>query len=182
MVSTQRPSDAPLSFRRASDESVRRRRVRLPPGGGATFPGPVTATLFSIKREYADAILDGSKRMEIRKTIPPVLEGDVCLLYVTAPTKRVVGAFECMGTIAGEPAYVRRQAVRLGVPGDAFDAYVSGARQAVGIRVGRVVRCAPFALPLPAPRSFMPVREDDPLTGVLALAAECLGQRLRCAP
>jgi predicted transcriptional regulator len=63
----------------------------------------------SIKRRYVDMIMDGAKRVEFRKTLLP--SGvDTVVLYVTSPTKRVVGQFS-----------VAKQ--RIDSPPDLWDAY-----------------------------------------------------------
>ena len=52
----------------------------------------MTDAVFSIKPYFADAILDGSKTMELRKVAPkrPV---ERAWIYATAPVMRIIGHF-----------------------------------------------------------------------------------------
>ena len=51
--------------------------------------------ILSIKPRFAEAILDGSKTIELRRSMPKHLnEGGLVLLYSTFPVKAIVGAFE----------------------------------------------------------------------------------------
>lgn len=67
----------------------------------ATATGRVA--LFSIRPQYADAILTGSKEVEFRRT---ALAADVShvVIYATTPVRKVVGAFEVAGVDAARPA------------------------------------------------------------------------------
>ena len=49
--------------------------------------------LMSIKPEYAELILSGVKKTEIRRTRVKALPGDVVLIYATLPRGQIVGYF-----------------------------------------------------------------------------------------
>ena len=49
--------------------------------------------LLSIRPRFADGILTGVKRVELRRRLPRVGSQDTVVIYVTAPTKAVVGFF-----------------------------------------------------------------------------------------
>ena len=49
--------------------------------------------LLSIKPKYASSILSGSKRVELRRSIPILNNGDCVVIYASSPKKSVVGYF-----------------------------------------------------------------------------------------
>ena len=55
------------------------------------------AVMLSIKPKWADLILKGKKKKEVRKTQPKRIEGRAfkVYLYVTGDTKKVIGECEC---------------------------------------------------------------------------------------
>lgn len=102
--------------------------------------------LLSIKPAYAQAILEGRKHVEFRRT---ALSPDVAhvVVYSTSPVQRVVGTFEVDG-VDNEPPDVLwdRYSDVGGIDRDAYDRYFSGCSSAYAIRVRR-----PITLPLPVP-------------------------------
>ena len=50
--------------------------------------------LLSIHPEHAKNIFDGIKTVELRRTRPRLSKCDQVLVYVSSPTKALVGAFE----------------------------------------------------------------------------------------
>ncbi|GAA2102817.1 ASCH domain-containing protein [Microlunatus panaciterrae] len=91
--------------------------------------------LFSIHPTYAEAILDGRKQVEFRRTRLPA---DVThmVIYATAPVQRVVGIVEVEETESSSP---RRVWAAFGTVGaiarKAFDSYYAGAATAHAIKV-----------------------------------------------
>ena len=61
-----------------------------------------------IHPRWALAILDGSKRWELRTKRPSVETGDVVVLYATSPLRAVVGSFKVGEIVSGEPDAVWR--------------------------------------------------------------------------
>lgn len=129
--------------------------------------------LMSIHPEYANLILDGSKRVEFRKRkIAPDIS--VVLIYATMPVAKVVGYFRIGGYDIGSPTQVwERNKGYAGISRDGFRNYYSGTRRAVGILIKEATRFAsPFpltdyTLPLRAPQSFSYLPADpDLLLGV----------------
>lgn len=53
----------------------------------------MTDLLLSIHPHYAEAILDGVKKLEFRRRFNPTAKNVWCYLYATAPIKRVIGKF-----------------------------------------------------------------------------------------
>jgi predicted transcriptional regulator len=62
--------------------------------------------VMSIKPKYAQAILDGTKKYEFRKTHPLYRVGKV-YIYETAPTKAIVGWFVLLGIEGGCIGYIK---------------------------------------------------------------------------
>lgn len=129
--------------------------------------------LFSIHKRHADAILDGSKTIELRKRLPrqPVSH---LLLYVTEPMARVVGVVEVDEVLHhGDRQFAAFWACfgwrATTTTMDEARAYFDDARDhehvGSGILLGKAVRFPP--LPLSAfgiqrpPQSFCYVRADE---------------------
>lgn len=108
--------------------------------------------LLSIKPAYAQAILDGRKHVEFRRT---PLSSDVAhvVVYSTSPVQRVIGTFEVDG-VDNEPPDVLwdRYSHVGGIDRDAYDRYFSGCTSAYAIKVRRPVT-------LPAPVLLAEVRQ-----------------------
>jgi len=94
------------------------------------------ALLISVKPQYAEKIFGGAKTVELRRTRPRLLRGDLVLIYVTSPVKALAGACEVVEVIEGTPealwGIVRAQA---GVSAEEFCDYYAGAAIAFGIRL-----------------------------------------------
>lgn len=89
----------------------------------------------SIRPQFADAILDGTKSVEFRKRR---LAPDVTtvLIYATMPTGQVVGAFEIAGYDIASPTQLwERHKEHAGIARAAYRDYYRGTRQAVGLLV-----------------------------------------------
>lgn len=101
--------------------------------------------LFSIRPAYAQAILDGTKHVEFRRT-PLSPEVAHVVVYSTSPVQQVVGTFDVEGVDNDSPAVLwDRYAHVGGITRDAYDAYFTGCESAYAIRVRRPV---PLATPL----------------------------------
>ena len=97
-----------------------------------------SVVLLPIHQEYAEAILSGRKRVELRKTRFGRHVSHV-LLYVTSPLRRIVGYFEVKGVSEAAPSALwRRYRHDVGVSKQAFDTYFGGNKRGVAIGVGRV--------------------------------------------
>jgi predicted transcriptional regulator len=106
--------------------------------------------LFSIHPGYAQAILDGTKQVEFRKTAPaPDIK--IALIYATAPVMKVVGYFEISEVVRATPrALWGRFGAVGGIGKDDYDTYYGEATQACGVGVARA-----HALPEPVPLSSL---------------------------
>lgn len=59
--------------------------------------------LFAVKPEFADALINGRKEFELRRTRPSLRAGDVVYVYSTSPVKAVIGSFLCGEIVEGSP-------------------------------------------------------------------------------
>lgn len=126
----------------------------------------------AIHPRYADAIMDGEKRVEFRKRR---LAEDIrtVLVYATAPVSRVIGSFTIDGIVEASPKAIWEEYGEVGVieQGDFFD-YYANTPSAVAIVVAEASRFEdPIALedmdPRPAvPQSFAYISADRVLSGV----------------
>jgi predicted transcriptional regulator len=62
--------------------------------------------LLSIHPKHADKMFRGKKTAELRRTRPRVAAGDILFIYVTNPTKALVGRCEVTDLISGSPTDV----------------------------------------------------------------------------
>lgn len=159
-------------------------------------PAAGRVAVMSIRPQYADAILEGTKLVEFRKRR---LAPDVTtvLIYATLPIGRVVGSFEVAGYDVGSPAAVwERHKNHAGIARAGYRDYYRGTRSAIGIlvrdprRLSRSISLADLDPTLPVPQSFLylalnPRASDmrpsgavwDALTGASDLVAPTLGSR-----
>lgn len=123
--------------------------------------------LLSIHPRHADAILDGTKRVELRR-VPVADDTTHVIVYATAPIQAIVGWFEVAGIDHAAPSRIwdDHRAV-CGVTRREFRSYFHGADRAAAIRVGRSRRLdLPVGLhALPnvkrPPQSFQYLDHDD---------------------
>lgn len=92
--------------------------------------------LLSIKPEYAEKILNGSKRFEYRKAAPRNEAIRTIVIYATMPVGMVVGEFEVAGVLRERPEVLwRRTREASGITRRFFDDYFDGRDEAVAIAV-----------------------------------------------
>lgn len=94
--------------------------------------------LLSIHPPYAQAILNGSKRVELRKASLRSTASHV-VIYATSPVQRVVGMFSLDGIDAASPGDLwRRYRTVAGISPEDYDAYFEGRTVGYALRVGDV--------------------------------------------
>ena len=103
---------------------------------------PGRIVLMSIHPEYAEALLDGRKTVELRKS--RVAE-DIShiVIYATAPVQRVLGWVKAVHVEHGSPSAIwKRHKSRTGIRERAFRSYYQGHARAVAIHVDSPRRLA----------------------------------------
>ena len=103
--------------------------------------------LLSIHPRFADAILAGTKTVELRRRVPRVAKGDQVLVYSTMPVAAVIGLFTVEQVVKAQlgPLWRRTRAIAA-VTRDEFNSYFDGVEMGVGIWVGSVES---FRTPIP---------------------------------
>lgn len=139
--------------------------------------------LLSVRPRFAEALLDGTKTVEIRRRRAHLADGTLCLLYVSAPVCALVGAIRVSGTDTDTPnALWSRWGDSAGLTRREFDAYLDGSTLPCAILVEA-------ALPLPYAISLNELRrrQNDFVTpqsyrflraGELASLTNCQAQQL----
>ncbi|AWK43912.1 ASCH domain-containing protein [Photorhabdus laumondii subsp. laumondii] len=103
--------------------------------------------LLSIKPEYVDRILDGSKKFEFRKIAFKNNQVQSVVIYATMPIGMIVGEFEIKEIISNSPSVVWEMTHKFaGTTKDFFDSYFEGREKAVAISIGNVKK---YDKPLP---------------------------------
>jgi predicted transcriptional regulator len=93
-------------------------------------------TLLSVRPQYATALLEGSKTVEVRRRRAHIAAGEVCLLYASSPTRALVGAIRVAHTDTGTPEQIwSRWGDQTGLERQEFDSYLDGSTEACAIVV-----------------------------------------------
>ena len=96
---------------------------------------PGKAILLSIKPQYADMILSGSKSVELRRVKPKYIEkGSLVLVYASSPVKSMLGAFS-VDSVVEKPLDELWKMVKetSGVTYQEYRRYFEGVWKGVGI-------------------------------------------------
>ena len=121
-----------------------------------------SSVLMSIQPGYAEAILDGTKTVELRRRRPSFSEGTTVLVYSSSPDREVRGAFDAGEVLAGAPdelwLLVRDRA---GVARADFLTYFAGCAVAYAIEVRNPRRIEPARLKFRPPQSYLFLQRSD---------------------
>lgn len=103
--------------------------------------------LLSVRPTFADKILNGTKRVELRRVKPSLKPGDIVLLYVSSPVKELRGIFQVEQILTKQPAELWNEVQRdAGVTREQYNTYFCGARVASGIYLHLVTKTVPIKL------------------------------------
>jgi len=101
---------------------------------------PANILLLSIKPEYASKIFSGEKTVELRRVRTRLTQDDIVLVYVSSPTKALVGLFEVEKIIQEKielqqdiKNYWNLVYEKAGISSQDFEKYYQGASFFVGI-------------------------------------------------
>lgn len=126
--------------------------------------------LLSLRPRFADAILAGTKTVELRRRAINAQSGTRVILYSTAPTMAIVGtAYLRRVDVANPEDAWKRYSTTLGLAKDEFDAYLDGSKRAYLLHLIRVcqldkplhlheLRSSGFR----PPQSFRYIGDSDP--------------------
>jgi len=92
--------------------------------------------IISLHRDHADALLAGTKTVELRRRFPELPAGTRLWIYITRPTGAIAGYVTLKDISRASPASIwRRYSLGVGIDHKAFAAYFEGAAEAVAIEV-----------------------------------------------
>jgi predicted transcriptional regulator len=101
--------------------------------------------IISIRPNFVEAILSGSKTVELRRRIPPLEIGTRLWIYATRPIAAVLGSAIVDAIVRGTPKAVwETYSEQAAIDRDEFDSYFDGAREAIGISLAKVHRISPI--------------------------------------
>ena len=90
--------------------------------------------LISVKPEFAEKIVNGTKTIELRKSCPNVNVGDLVIIYSTLPEKAIVGTCIVKAIIKKSPPQLWREySDKMGIDKKRYLEYFKGSTMAVGI-------------------------------------------------
>lgn len=96
------------------------------------------AILLSIKPEYVDKILSGTKKYEYRKRLAQI-ENCTMLVYSTSPVMKVVAKVEICNTLSAAPSTLWEQTKNeAGISRSKYREYFKGCKTAHAYRLGKV--------------------------------------------
>lgn len=94
------------------------------------------ALLLSIRPQYAEKLFNGIKTVELRKTKPNIKEGDLIYIYVSSPTKALVGVCEVCTVVSAAPDKLWNDiSDASGITREQFDDYFANTEVAFGIKI-----------------------------------------------
>lgn len=97
------------------------------------------ALLISIQPRFANAILSGTKTIELRRTMPTLEPDALALIYSSAPTKALVGWARVKDIVSATPNTLwNEHKGAAGVTASEFHAYFAGRPHAYGLRLAHV--------------------------------------------
>lgn len=103
--------------------------------------------IISIRPNFADAILSGSKTVELRRRIPAIEVGTRLWIYATRPVAAVLGSVRVELIIRGSPEEVwKKGGKESGLDRPTFDAYFDGSNEAVGLVLADAHRGTPISI------------------------------------
>lgn len=114
------------------------------------------ALLLSLRPPYADAVFEGSKRIELRRVRPRLAAGTLIIIYATLPKAAIVGSVRVTRVIEKSPSALWNQHGRLtAICRQEFFGYFDQAELGYGIELENPTLW-PEPLPLDGLRSAIP--------------------------
>lgn len=95
--------------------------------------------LLSIQPYFANKIFEGTKTVELRRSVPKYHKDQIVILYVSTPVKAIVGGFQFSHIIEENLSSLWNSVKDIaGVTFEQFSNYYSGAENGYGIFIGKV--------------------------------------------
>jgi len=101
----------------------------------------MTAILLSVRPRFARALLDGTKKVEIRRRFPGHISGAVAYIYSTKPDCAILGTvyIRRIERILSNEVWHRYQGI-IGVGEEAISAYLEGVTTASVLRISKPIK------------------------------------------
>src|ERR1041385_843327 len=97
--------------------------------------------LLSLRPQFAEKVLDGTKKVEFRRTRPRVETQDLVIVYASTPVRAIVGAFRVKQVLERSPAALWKEVRQhAGITRSEFDQYYFGAPKGYGILLHSAIR------------------------------------------
>jgi predicted transcriptional regulator len=97
--------------------------------------------LLSIHPRFAEAIFDGTKKVELRRRAPKLMAGDEVVVYATVPSAIVLGKFTVKSVESSKLRDLWQVTRKVAaVSSSEFDAYFDGLNRGVGIWIANTRR------------------------------------------
>lgn len=129
-----------------------------------------TTILISIKPEFVDLIFNGTKTVELRRSLPKnIAHNSEIVIYASSPIQSIVGRAFVKKIEAGKPRILwQKVGCRTGVSLDHFNTYFDGKEQGYGLILEKIERFQnPISLSFlrdkfdfSPPQSFMYARKE----------------------
>lgn len=95
--------------------------------------------LISVKPEYVEKILTGSKKYEYRKVKAKKTNIDKMIIYATAPVMKVVAEIEIQNVLEGSPELIWKITQKYsGITKEFYDKYYKNRNTAVAYKLGKI--------------------------------------------
>lgn len=95
--------------------------------------------LLSIQPCYANKIFEGTKKVELRRSVPKYHKDNIVILYVSTPVKAIVGGFQFSHVVEENVDDLWNKVKDFaGVTFEQFSNYYSGTNNGYGIFINRV--------------------------------------------
>jgi predicted transcriptional regulator len=131
--------------------------------------------IISIHPCYADAILDGTKTIELRRRIPELANGTRLWIYATRPVAAVVGVVTITDVNRAHPRAIwQKHKNAAGVDHASFKEYFFGAQEAVAILLAAAKRVGPITI-----EQLREIRDSFHPPQVLVRLTDAEGKALR---
>ncbi|PYI91160.1 MAG: hypothetical protein DME97_14510 [Verrucomicrobia bacterium] len=156
---------------------------------GASMSGGV---LFSIRPEFGEMIMRGSKTVEIRRRFSKAWKGQRAVFYAGEPTGALLGQADIVGVHEGSPKNIwKRFSGRIGCGLDYYNDYVRGCESVFAIELNCV---SPLMEPvyssvlsrytsraLSPPQSYVALTDQQGWSEAVSISAmlQCLHKRIR---
>ena len=100
-----------------------------------------TALLISLRPRFANDILAGEKRVELRRIRPRISRGDIIVIYASLPVGAIVGFARVLHVTAGAPSLLWKSVGAVsGLRKGEFSEYFRGSSEGFAIHLGTTRR------------------------------------------